>query len=1012
MPKVGKVHQRAPNFSAAGSHWIESPELIFASRAKTLYDGTLYARVVACIAKRQIALVTRAIKFVVILGMAGFNAVAPQCADAQTSKWIKTGVTGRLIYVPDAQGDRILDFSNVGYKGRGNELVPNDIPTVMTISQIAGDDTANIQAAINAVSAMPMQPNGYRGALLLTAGDYDIATQLTINASGVVLRGVGRETTGTVLHARGTTQRTLVQINGSGSQSLTGSVYNMIDKVVPAGANSFRLNSTAGLAVGQTVRVERPGTQAWINAIGMNVALGPEDPAWLPSEFNLQSDRIITRIEGNRVFLDAPLATSFDVQFGGGTLQRYTFSGRIQNVGVENLRGESDFNAAETSGSDFIDEDHAWTFLSTDKSQNVWFRNSLTKYFGFGAALAQDESKWFTVENVINEEPVSIVTGSRRYTFDLDGQMGFVTNSTAQKGRHDFVNNGAVRSAGPNVFHNSTATSVRSDTGPHRRWSTGTLFDNITVQGGSNNFNVRNRGDFGTTHGWSGANMVIWNSTSKASNGTSNGVYYVQNPPTSQNWLIGSVGTIGNDTTFGSQPPGYYDSSGTKVTVGGSQSLYDAQHNDSAAIRAFHWTAASGAGNWNDHLAWKEAVKPGVYKVQLRDYMLGDIDNFTNDGAGSVDLPYIDPAWQTTVLANSSHPIAGFDDSTPKRNIAFTIQHQLDSGERVVHGFLAVSLKATGTLFSTDFIRFFDLNASHQLSFNSLGWTSQISSTTPFVGVVDMGQFLDQLQTGSINVQLNDDTMTDWAIYTAAVATPIADPTGPAVFLEGGSVRVDSLVAPVASLAIGGPAASTLTIAAGNNVSVLDDYQQLANGTLTFEIGGLGMGQYGKLIVGDDATLGGTLAAQLVNGYVPSVGAAFEVLSANSLLGSPFANTSLPGLASALKWELIYEPDAVIAHVVAALTGDFNADGSVDGSDYVVWRNSLGSTVLYAGDTSDANRNGVIDMNDYDLWRAHFGEKVGTGSEANLATVPEPSAAVMLCLFVVVGLLGRRRCAS
>ena len=55
------------------------------------------------------------------------------------------------------------------------------------------------------------RPNGYRGAVLLTAGHYDIATQLNINASGVVLRGVGRDTAGTVLHARGTTQRTLLQ---------------------------------------------------------------------------------------------------------------------------------------------------------------------------------------------------------------------------------------------------------------------------------------------------------------------------------------------------------------------------------------------------------------------------------------------------------------------------------------------------------------------------------------------------------------------------------------------------------------------------------------------------------------------------------------------------------------------------------------------------------------------------------------------------------------------------------
>ena len=164
----------------------------------------------------------------------------PEGALAVESQWVKTGSTGRLIYVPDAEGDRILDFSNVGYKGRGSALLPNDIPTVLTVSPIVGDDTANIQAAINAVAAMPLQANGYRGAVLLTAGDYDIATKLNINTSGVVLRGVGRETNGTVLHGRGTTQRSLIQITGSGSQSVTGSVYSMIDKVVPAGATSFR----------------------------------------------------------------------------------------------------------------------------------------------------------------------------------------------------------------------------------------------------------------------------------------------------------------------------------------------------------------------------------------------------------------------------------------------------------------------------------------------------------------------------------------------------------------------------------------------------------------------------------------------------------------------------------------------------------------------------------------------------------------------------------------------------
>src|SRR3954462_7967157 len=97
---------------------------------------------------------------------------------AAESQWVRTGVTGRLINVPDAEGDRILDFSDVGYRGRGTELLPNNVPNVQFVSPIAGDDTANIQAAISAVAAMPLGPDGFRGAVLLNAGNYDINTQL------------------------------------------------------------------------------------------------------------------------------------------------------------------------------------------------------------------------------------------------------------------------------------------------------------------------------------------------------------------------------------------------------------------------------------------------------------------------------------------------------------------------------------------------------------------------------------------------------------------------------------------------------------------------------------------------------------------------------------------------------------------------------------------------------------------------------------------------------------------
>jgi hypothetical protein len=95
-----------------------------------------------------------------------------------------------MIYRPDASGDRITDFSIVGYQ-QGKTPIPT-APTAVTITDDGvSDDTARIQAAINQVAAMPLGSDGIRGAVLLKSGSYDIAGQLTINTSGVVLRGEG-----------------------------------------------------------------------------------------------------------------------------------------------------------------------------------------------------------------------------------------------------------------------------------------------------------------------------------------------------------------------------------------------------------------------------------------------------------------------------------------------------------------------------------------------------------------------------------------------------------------------------------------------------------------------------------------------------------------------------------------------------------------------------------------------------------------------------------------------------
>jgi hypothetical protein len=69
-----------------------------------------------------------------------------------------------------------------------------------------------IQAAIDQVSKLPLDANGFRGAVLLAAGLYPIGGQIRITTSGVILRGEGTDVTGTgltgtVLEATGTSRR-------------------------------------------------------------------------------------------------------------------------------------------------------------------------------------------------------------------------------------------------------------------------------------------------------------------------------------------------------------------------------------------------------------------------------------------------------------------------------------------------------------------------------------------------------------------------------------------------------------------------------------------------------------------------------------------------------------------------------------------------------------------------------------------------------------------------------------
>lgn len=76
--------------------------------------------------------------------------------------------------------------------------------------------------------------------------------------------------------------------------------------------------------------------------------------------------------------------------------------------------------------------------------------------------------------------------------------------------------------------------------------------------------------------------------------------------------------------------------------------------------------------------------------------------------------------------------------------------------------------------------------------------------------------------------------------------------------------------------------------------------------------------------------------------------------------------------------------------------GDYDFDSDVDGTDFLLWQQQLGSmTERFA----DGSGNGTVDAADLMLWQDAFGRTVLTG--ASIA-VPEPPSTVMLVMTVVL----------
>jgi hypothetical protein len=452
----------------------------------------------------------------------------PAFAADPANRFVYPAADGRLVYVPDARGNRIPDFSHAGYRG-GATAIP-DVPVRVVVPAVAGDATNRIQAAIDYASALPADANGFRGAVLLAAGRHDVAGQLRLGASGVVVRGEGERT---VLVATGTDRRALIRIQGQANRAVAEKSRAVPEKYVPVGADVLRLDTTEGLKAGDAVVVEHPGTKEWIAAVGMDRFPSRDKGSyldWRPGTVNAQWDRVVTKVDGTVITLDAPLTIALDATHGQGTVRKYVWPGRVRQVGVENLRCESAFDARKSG-----DEDHAWTGITVENAEDVWVRQVSFAHFAGSAVAVWESAKRVTVEDCASAKPVSEVGGARRHTFFTAGQLTLFLRCTADAGRHDFA--AGHLAAGPNAFVRCKATNAHRSSGPIGSWASGALYDNVSVDGAGLALTNRETDDQGV--GWAAANCVLWQCTAP--------VVTCRAPPTAQNWAIGVWGQFVGD---------------------------------------------------------------------------------------------------------------------------------------------------------------------------------------------------------------------------------------------------------------------------------------------------------------------------------------------------------------------------------------------------------------------------------------------------------------------------------
>lgn len=461
----------------------------------------------------------------------------PPTQKAPVNATLVAPVDNKLVYNPyNANGDTAGDYSAAGfYAGQFNLPESKNIPVVMTVSPTGTkDDTKMLQDAIDKVYN-ESSDNTFK-AIKLKAGRYNINKNGIMLKSGIVLSGEGQGPTGTEIYAYEPVQYTVVKVSGN-NPILDNEKLMITDDYVKAGSNKIHLSETdaAKLKAGDLVTLTHPATEEWAKLVEMTGIINSsgQDSSWGKNNQNHVTERTVTAVNGTEITFDIPVFIPLMKNVAESFIQKTTDDGKIENVGIENLRIVSYYNG------DPNDEKHATNAISVTNAKNIFVRDVTSKYFYGSLISSGKKAKQVTALNCSSIEPVSQVSGSRRYSFatSTSCQQILYTGCYSSKGRHDYETSFEV--SGPIVFLDSVADESFGGIETHGTWAAGILYDNIfsVANDTAASIGVKNHGIYGSSEsqGWTGVSTVLWNCLAPA--------IIVHRPPEPyQNFMVGSWG--------------------------------------------------------------------------------------------------------------------------------------------------------------------------------------------------------------------------------------------------------------------------------------------------------------------------------------------------------------------------------------------------------------------------------------------------------------------------------------